>query len=82
MFSLVAIVRQTYLDNPRAAHKAAVDLATGVLRGARDRSRDSYPRPVIDQQRRTDPLPSARERAHPAKPVKAKKKQDSTKATM
>ena len=84
MSCLVAIVRHGYLDDPRAAHAAAVDLATGVLRGARDRSRDSDPRPLIEQQRRIDPLTSVRERkrARPAKPFKATKAKDPPKATM
>jgi hypothetical protein len=82
--SLVAIVRHSYRDEPRAAHTAAVDLATGVLRGARDRSRDPDPRPLIDQQRRTSSLTSVRERKspHPAKPAKATKANDPAKATM
>ena len=38
----------------------AQKIVNAVLDGARDRSRDKHPRPVIDQQQRTMPLTRAR----------------------
>jgi len=60
--ALIALVRSGYLGEPAAARAAATRVATGILRGARDRSRDPHIRPVLDQQQRTEPLTRVRKR--------------------
>jgi len=60
--ALVALVRAGYLGHVAEAQSAARRIATGIVRGARDRSRDPHPRTLHDQQRRTQPLTRKRRR--------------------
>jgi hypothetical protein len=43
-------------------HAASIEIATDILRCARDRSRDRHLRPLLDQQRRADSLTKPRRR--------------------
>lgn len=61
------LVRSAYCDEPAAARAAARRVATGILRGARDRSRDPHIRPLLDQQLRTEPMIGVRKRPKRAK---------------
>jgi len=60
--ALVALVHAGYLGHVAEAQSAARRIATGIVRGARDRSRDPHPRTLHDQQRRTQPLTRKRRR--------------------
>ena len=60
--ALVVLVRSAYCDDPAAARAAAGRVAAGILRGARDRSRDPHIRPLLDQQLRTEPMTDVRKR--------------------
>ena len=53
---LVALVRAAANRDHPEVRRLAASIATGVLRGARDRGRGRHVRSLIDQQRRREPL--------------------------
>jgi hypothetical protein len=59
--SLIALVRAVGDDTPSAIRVHARQIASVILGGARDRSRDAHQRPLRDQQARTEPLRAKRE---------------------
>jgi len=59
--TLLSLLREQYANDP-AASQSARQIAQAVVDGARDRSLDRHLRPVIDQQRRTEPLNELRKR--------------------
>jgi hypothetical protein len=54
--SLIALVRAVYVHDETGARRASRQIARGILRGARDRSRQRYPRALPSLQQRTEPL--------------------------
>ena len=61
--ALLMLVRGAFEGRDTVVRTAARDLATDVLRAARDRSRDAHPRPLLHLQARTEPLTRPRRRA-------------------
>ncbi|MBK6532091.1 MAG: hypothetical protein IPF99_21565 [Deltaproteobacteria bacterium] len=59
--TMLALLREQYGRDP-AASQSARQIAQAVIDGANDRSRARHLRPVIDQQRRTEPLQQTRRR--------------------
>jgi hypothetical protein len=59
--SLIALVRAVRDDTPSAVRAHAHQIASVILGGARDRSRDAHQRPLRDLQARTEPLRTKRE---------------------
>jgi hypothetical protein len=73
--TLLGLLRQQYAVDP-AALVSAQAIAQAVIDGARDRSHDRHLRPLLDLQRRTDPLTRTRRRQRraprpPRKPRRA-----------
>lgn len=60
--ALLMLVRGAAEGRGAVVRAAARDLATDVLRAARDRSRDAHRRPLLDLQARTEPLTRPRRR--------------------
>lgn len=58
---MIALVRAIGDDTPSAVRTHARQIASVILGGARDRSRDAHQRPLRDQQARTEPLREKRE---------------------
>jgi hypothetical protein len=68
--TLLALLRHQYAGEA-AATPAAHQIAAAILDGARDRSRDRHLRPLLDLQRRTEPLDQVRRRRRrPPPPVR------------
>lgn len=59
--ALIALVRAAGQETPTAVRAHARLIASMILGGARDRSRDAHLRPLLDQQRRTESLREKRE---------------------
>jgi hypothetical protein len=60
--AVLTLVRAGHEGKQRAVRAASIEIATDILRCARDRSRDRHLRPLLDQQRRTDSLIKPRHR--------------------
>src|SRR5262249_20705244 len=70
--ALIALVLAGYADDPLGAHRAARQIADGIPRGARDRSRQSFPRTLHDQHDELIRFPRPRRRARHAVRLSAK----------
>jgi hypothetical protein len=64
--AVLTLVRAGHEGDGFRARKASIDIATDILRCSRDRSRDPHQRPLVDQQRRTEPLTRVRRRRRKA----------------
>lgn len=60
--AVLTLVRAGHEGQPLRVRAASIEIATDILRCARDRSRDHHLRPLLDQQQRTDSLTKARRR--------------------
>jgi hypothetical protein len=61
--AVLTLVRAGREQQPQRVRAASIDIATDILRCARDRSRDRNLRPLLDQQQRTDSLTKPRRRS-------------------
>lgn len=59
--TLLGLLRQQYADDP-GAMISCQQIAQAVIDGARDRSRDRHLRPLLEVQRRAEPLTQTRRR--------------------
>lgn len=64
--NLIRLVAAAHAGDHLDMRRAGFAIATAILRGARDRSREPEPRPLHDQQRRSDAL--TRPRRKPRRP--------------